>query len=88
MFSTARLFTSGFCALGIGAAVAAGKTVASARSFTATTPMGCAASANDDSWRAAKTIYDFTVKDINGKDIRLKEAYEGKVVLVVNVASK
>ena len=72
MFSTARLLTTGFCALGIGAAAASGKTAASARSFAATTPMGCAASANDDSWRGAKTIYDFTVKDINGKDVRLK----------------
>lgn len=33
------------------------------------------------------TIYSFTMKDINGKDTRLSE-YEGKVVLVVNVASR
>ena len=34
-----------------------------------------------------KTIYDFTLKDIDGKDVSLKN-YKGKVVLVVNVASK
>lgn len=35
----------------------------------------------------AKSIYDFTVKDINGADVALKN-YEGKVLLIVNVASK
>ncbi len=34
-----------------------------------------------------KKIYDFTVKDINGSDVSLKQ-YEGKVLLIVNVASK
>jgi len=34
-----------------------------------------------------KSIYDFTVKDIDGKDVKL-ENYKGKVVLIVNVASK
>ena len=34
-----------------------------------------------------KKIYDFTVKDINGGDVSLKQ-YEGKVLLIVNVASK
>lgn len=33
------------------------------------------------------TFYDFEVKTIEGKDITL-EAYKGKVILVVNVASK
>ncbi|MPM95198.1 hypothetical protein SDC9_142351 [bioreactor metagenome] len=32
-------------------------------------------------------IYDFRAKDINGKEQSLK-AYKGKVVLIVNVASK
>jgi glutathione peroxidase len=32
-------------------------------------------------------IYDFTVKDIDGKDVSLAD-YKGKVLLVVNVASK
>lgn len=35
----------------------------------------------------SKTIYDYTVKDINGKEISLSE-YKGKTLLIVNVASK
>lgn len=35
----------------------------------------------------AKDALDFTVKDINGKDVALSK-YKGKVVLIVNVASK
>ncbi|KAA8521713.1 hypothetical protein F0562_012386 [Nyssa sinensis] len=34
-----------------------------------------------------KTIYDFTVKDIDGKDVSLSK-FKGKVLLIVNVASK
>lgn len=34
-----------------------------------------------------KSIYDIPVKDIKGNDVLLK-AYEGKVLLIVNVASK
>lgn len=34
----------------------------------------------------SKTIYDFSVKNIDGKDISL-EQYRGKVALIVNVAS-
>ncbi|PRQ26874.1 putative phospholipid-hydroperoxide glutathione peroxidase [Rosa chinensis] len=34
-----------------------------------------------------KTLYDFTVKDIDGKDVPLSK-FKGKVLLVVNVASK
>ena len=34
-----------------------------------------------------KSIYDIPVKDIKGNDVSLKE-YEGKVLLIVNVASK
>lgn len=37
--------------------------------------------------KKAKTIYDFTVKDIDGNDVKLKK-FKGKVALVVNVASK
>lgn len=37
--------------------------------------------------KKAKSIYDFTVKDIDGKDVKLKQ-YKGKVALVVNTASK
>ncbi len=35
----------------------------------------------------ATSIYDFTVRDIQGKDQNLAD-YKGKVVLIVNVASK
>nr|ANA75381.1 glutathione peroxidase [Hevea brasiliensis] len=34
-----------------------------------------------------KSIYDFTVKDIQGNDVSLSK-YSGKVLLIVNVASK
>ncbi len=34
-----------------------------------------------------KSIYDFTMKDIDGKDISLNN-YKGKVVVIINVASK
>lgn len=36
---------------------------------------------------AAKSIYDFKMVDIEGKTVSLEE-YKGKVVLIVNVASK
>ena len=35
----------------------------------------------------AKSIYEFRMKDIDGKDVKL-DAYKGKVLLVVNTASK
>ncbi len=34
-----------------------------------------------------KTVYDFTMKDTGGKDVKL-EQFRGKVVMLVNVASK
>ncbi|XP_010671813.1 probable glutathione peroxidase 2 [Beta vulgaris subsp. vulgaris] len=34
-----------------------------------------------------KSIYDFTVKDINGKDVSFRN-FKGKVLLIVNVASQ
>jgi glutathione peroxidase len=36
---------------------------------------------------AYTSVYDFTVNDIDGKPVKL-DAYKGKVVLIVNVASK
>ncbi|KAI5350742.1 PREDICTED: probable [Prunus dulcis] len=36
---------------------------------------------------SSKSIYDFTVKDIHGNDVKLSE-YGGKVLLIVNVASQ
>lgn len=43
-------------------------------------------------WAAAeeakmKTVYDFVMKDIDGKDVKL-EKFRGKVALIVNVASQ
>ena len=35
----------------------------------------------------AQSVYEFTVKDIKGNDVSLAE-YKGKVLLIVNVASK
>ena len=35
----------------------------------------------------AKTVLDFTMKDIDGKDVKLNK-YKGNVLLIVNVASK
>lgn len=34
-----------------------------------------------------QSVYDFTVKDINGQDVSLAQ-YKGKLLLIVNVASK
>src|SRR5690606_27104173 len=35
----------------------------------------------------SKSVYDFTVKDINGSDVAL-DKYKGKYLLIVNVASQ
>lgn len=45
--------------------------------------------ANTDStdYEKAKSIYDFTVKDTYGKDVKL-DKYRGFVVLIVNIASQ
>lgn len=39
------------------------------------------------SFANAQSIYDFTVKDIDGNDVSMSK-YKGKVLLIVNVASK
>lgn len=49
--------------------------------------MGCAAHMSAPSSSAAGSVYDFTVSDIDGNDVKL-EKYKGKVVMIVNVASK
>jgi glutathione peroxidase len=36
---------------------------------------------------SVKSLYDFTVKDIDGKEVKLSD-YKGKVLLIVNVASE
>lgn len=45
------------------------------------------ASAGEDDMTKPSTVYDFTVKDIDGKDVKLSQ-YKGGVLLIVNVASK
>jgi len=47
--------------------------------------MACSTKAEDK--MSEKTVYDFTVKNIDGKDVNLSE-YRGKVLLIVNVASE
>lgn len=42
---------------------------------------------NEGETMPTNSIYDFTAKSIDGKDISLSE-YKGKVLLIVNVASK
>jgi len=43
--------------------------------------------AKNEEWRQAANIYEFTVKDIDNQEVKL-EKYKGKVLLIVNVASK
>ncbi|THG07352.1 hypothetical protein TEA_025857 [Camellia sinensis var. sinensis] len=50
-------------------------------------PTSSPASQNMAGEETPKSIYDFTVKDIRGNDVPLSN-YNGKVVLIVNVASK
>lgn len=40
-----------------------------------------------DTWKSAKSIYDFTANDIQGNPVSL-EKYRGHVCIVVNVASQ
>lgn len=54
--------------------------------------LGCAApqpamTSSSESPSPAASIYEFKVKDIDGKEVAL-EKYKGKVILVVNTASK
>lgn len=46
-----------------------------------------AVQAGGESLKEAKSIHDFTLKDINNKDVRLNQ-YQGKVAMIVNVASR
>lgn len=47
--------------------------------------MGCVSSENEEA--TVSNIYDLTMQDIDGKAVCL-EAFKGKVLLIVNVASK
>uniref|UniRef100_A0A2C9L5T6 Glutathione peroxidase n=1 Tax=Biomphalaria glabrata TaxID=6526 RepID=A0A2C9L5T6_BIOGL len=52
-----------------------------------TLPIVVQSSYEDEAMAEHKTIYEFTVKDADGKDVSLSK-YKGQVVIVVNVASK
>lgn len=43
--------------------------------------------ANPEDPKSAKSIYEFTAKNIQGEDVSL-EKYRGKVCIIVNVASQ
>lgn len=49
--------------------------------------IGCAAFDQTPSAPADASIYNFTVTDIDGHDVKL-DKYKGKVLMIVNVASK
>jgi len=49
--------------------------------------IGCSAPVDPKLAPKNETLYDFTMKSIDGKEVPLTE-YKGKVVVVVNVASK
>lgn len=42
---------------------------------------------NPTDYKTAKSIYDFTVQDSYGNDVKL-DKYKGNVVLIVNIASQ
>lgn len=48
---------------------------------------GYASASSSSAAVAEQSIHEFTVKDIDGKDVSLSD-YKGKVVLIVNVASR
>jgi glutathione peroxidase len=61
---------------------------ASALAFTAAQPTKTTAmSSVAETAKAAPSVYDFTVKSIDGKDVKLSQ-YKGKKLLIVNTASK
>ncbi|KAG4073562.1 hypothetical protein HA402_000786 [Bradysia odoriphaga] len=60
-------------------------------SATAVNLQSCPASTvkmeNPADYKSAESIYDFTVKDTFGNDVKL-DKYKGHVVLIVNIASE
>jgi glutathione peroxidase len=44
--------------------------------------------AEDKQTKKESGVLDFTMKSIDGKDVKLSEKYAGKVVMIVNVASR
>ncbi|HEX8327855.1 MAG TPA: glutathione peroxidase [Hymenobacter sp.] len=61
---------------------------ASAMAFIAAKPAApTAMSPASETAKAPASVYDFTVKSIDGKDVKLSQ-YKGKKLLIVNTASK
>ena len=50
-------------------------------------PRGAGVAENSKGAETQKSFHDFTVKDIDGNEVKLSK-YRGQVCLVVNVASK
>ena len=44
--------------------------------------------AKEEPAAAPASVLDFTVKDIDGKEVKLADKYKGKVLVIVNTASK
>ncbi len=74
------------CGLSVMAALAVG-TLAVAEEAKKAEGDKKAETAKEGEAKKAESALDFTVKDINGKDVALSK-YKGKVVMIVNVASK
>ncbi len=55
--------------------------------FGLVTLSSCAGNSSASSARKEKSVLEFTMRDIDGKDVNLAE-YKGKVILFVNVASR
>ena len=47
-----------------------------------------ATAADESAESKPESVLDFTVQDIDGKEMKLKDKYAGKVLLIVNTASK
>ncbi|WP_310392301.1 glutathione peroxidase [Hymenobacter sp.] len=62
-------------------------TAVTAGVFIAAKPAAPLAMTESTEAAAAATVYDFTVKSIDGKDVKLSQ-YKGKKLLIVNTASK
>ncbi|KAJ8708736.1 hypothetical protein PYW08_010118 [Mythimna loreyi] len=69
------------------AAEGAGKPTAQATSKPTTPTASNPATEPEVNYETAKTVYEFTVNDINGRKVKL-DKYKGKVLIIVNVASQ
>ncbi|WP_375419365.1 glutathione peroxidase [uncultured Hymenobacter sp.] len=68
-------------------ALAAAGTLTAAQSCNFFTSSASAAMNNPEALAKAGTVYDFTVKSIDGKDMKLSQ-FKGKKLLIVNTASE